>query len=328
MPLTREQTEEIEEIYRERRRAAREQARAKRQAVLSALPAWEKLDQERLALAVQRGRAAISGDPEKARELQEKMQDLSRRKEELLKAEGVDLEAIEPVYVCPVCRDTGWVGSESCACRRRLIAQRFFSSSALWNQTRAETFDRFSLEWYDDKKPLPAFENRTARQVMEANLRAARGFADGFGKRGGNLMLVGPTGTGKTFMAGCIARELLEQGYSVQYVTAKECFDIIEAIAFDREKKDLSFEEQLRTADLLIIDDLGTEFTSRTLAQSALYTILNERLLSGRSTIISSNMDINDIKQRYSDRVFSRLWNFTTLRFTGDDIRLKRRLLR
>lgn len=139
-----------------------------------------------------------------------------------------------------------------------------------------------------------------------------------------NLFFYGTVGTGKSFLSGCIASELLQTGHSVIYFSASGLFDTLARYAFDsRAKEALSgFYEDLYNCDLLIIDDLGTEMTN-TFVASQLFSCLNERHLRKNATIISTNLSLEELRDRYSDRVFSRITSHYDLcKLTGPDIRM------
>ena len=327
MTLTSKQYEIIQDIYRERRRTAREDALARREQIARALPELAALDEERRKLSMDRLKASLGGNAEQAETLRGKLEQTDARKKALLASKGYVPKDLEPRYLCPVCHDTGRDGTRDCACFDRLVMERFYSASPLWNRTEEESFDALSLDWYDNKIALAEFQGRTCRQVMAENVAAAKDYVARFGEKKESLLLTGPVGTGKTFLCNCIAGALLKAGRTVLYLTAQEFFDAVEAQLFDREEKTEGLSEQFGTAELLIIDDLGTEFTGRKLAANALFTVINERLLGGLATVISTNDDINELEEKYSAPVASRLvGSFKILFFTGQDIRIAKKL--
>nr|MBQ6242167.1 ATP-binding protein [Lachnospiraceae bacterium] len=327
MKLTRAQSDTIDRIYQERRRLAREEARERRDAFFQENPRAEELDREIVQISGELIMTSLDGDETRTDFLKARRRALIQEKKALFSAAGLTEKYLEPRYLCPHCQDTGWTPDRECSCRRRLVIEQFYSDSVLWRRAGRENFDTFSLDWYDDEKKLKAFQGRTCREVMEENLRAAKNYVAGFDTRRDGVLMTGPVGTGKTFLCNCIAGALLKTGWSVLYVSAQELFDRIEAVTFDREDSDEAVTEQFAEADLLIIDDLGTEFTGKKLAANALFTILNERIIRNRGTLISTNLDLDALAERYSEPVVSRvIGEFRIMRFTGQDIRLARRL--
>ena len=327
MNITKEQYEIIQDIYRERRRQALEKQQEKRAEIDRRIPQLAALEDKRLKLALVLARAQRDGNSEQADETKARMQEISLKKEKLLAENGYTPADLEPAYTCPLCHDTGRGELGDCSCLEKLVTERFYSDEGLQNSTQQASLADFSLEWYDDEKPLEAFQGLTARRVMAENLTAAKDYAAHFSEKQAGLLLTGPVGTGKTFLCSCLAGELSEAGVQVLYVTAQEFFEAMEGKLFDREERDKGLEERIARAGLLIIDDLGTEFTGRKLAANALFTVLNERLLSGRSTLISTNCDIDELAEQYSPQVASRLVGcFKILFFTGPDIRLVKKL--
>ena len=169
---------------------------------------------------------------------------------------------------------------------------------------------------------------RSSYQAAQEALLICHEFADTFGKDFKNLFLYGDTGVGKTFLANCIAKQLMDHSYSVIYFTAFELFDIFAKSKFQKDDEAESMYEHIFDCDLLIIDDLGTEL-SNSFTTSQLFLCLNERLLRHRSTIISTNLSLEALVDLYSERTFSRITsNFTMLKLTGDDIRIKKKLMK
>ncbi|MBP3729536.1 MAG: ATP-binding protein, partial [Lachnospiraceae bacterium] len=327
MKLTREQFDRIDRIYQERRRRAREEARERQEAFLRADPRWAELNREILQLNGDLMNATLDRDETRLPFLKARRQALIKEKKEQLAAAGLKEADFEPCYQCPHCGDTGWVDSRECSCRQKLIIEEFYSDSVLWKRAEKENFQSFSLNWYDGEKKLKAFQGRTARQVMEENLKTARDYVAGFARNRDGILLTGPVGTGKTFLCNCIAGALLRADFSVLYISAQEFFDKLAEVTFDKEEQDELLTEQFSEADLLIIDDLGTEFSGRKLAANALFTVLNERIIRNRGTLISTNLGLDELAERYSEPVLSRIMGeFRIMRFVGQDIRLAKRL--
>ena len=190
----------------------------------------------------------------------------------------------------------------------------------------SQSFDTFSLDWYDDR-PLPG-QKRSARSHMEEKVYSVcADYAYNFGTQPANLLLFGAPGLGKTHLSAAIAREVSAKGYSVVYDTAGHVFRCLEDEKFGREEDDENASEIQRffSCDLLILDDLGTEMTTAFI-QSALYQIINTRLMERRSTIISTNLSPDGLAKRYSPQTVSRIeGEYQLLPFVGEDIRKKKK---
>ena len=274
---------------------------------------------------------AISGKPIQAdgpeiADIRRRNLALQAQRAELLHTLGYEPDALDDTPACAQCGDTGWAGNEMCSCLKDLCAQEQMKAlTALLNLTDEQNFDHLRLDVYSDQ-PWQGVD-RSPRENMKRVVTVCEGFARRFPNYPlHNLLLSGGTGLGKTFLSGCIAREVSGRGYSVVYDTAISLFSTFEARKFSR---DLGQERQARddtrrylNCDLLILDDLGSELTTP-LAQSTLYEVVNSRLQSGLHTIISTNLSMEQIGTRYTPQVVSRLaGSYQELTFYGDDIRL------
>jgi DNA replication protein DnaC len=156
-------------------------------------------------------------------------------------------------------------------------------------------------------------------------VKECQNFIADFDNKPKNLFFYGDTGVGKTFLSNCVAKELLEQGKSVIYFTAFQLFDILSKGVFERDADAIAAHQNIFDCDLLIIDDLGTEFAN-SFTTSQLFLCVNERILRNKSTIISTNLDMNQIVDIYSERTLSRIIsNYSIIKLFGDDIRIKKR---
>ncbi len=255
------------------------------------------------------------------KELDVKLSRLEMQKKDFLKSHGYPKNYLEPLYNCEFCKDTGYVNGKKCTCFRQMAAKLFMQDDKVRAMPLKANFKNFRLDIYRDT-PLP--DGRSPRDRAEYALSKSLAFVDNFNQTRANLLISGSTGTGKTFLAGCIAHELIEAGYSLAFVTAFNFFDILQKNTFHRketDESDLSLADYFLDCDLLILDDLGTEFIN-TFTIGRLFTYINERLVRRKSTIISTNYTMKDIRAAYSERVFSRLaGSYEMISLTGGDLR-------
>lgn len=271
-----------------------------------------------VAAAVKKGE-----DPLPAlRVLRDENLELQRERAALLAKLGYPADYLEDKPACSVCGDTGYDRRGVCRCLKEYYAReqlRELSRLLPLGEARFETF-RFDLydgaEWPD--------YGTSPRANAEHNFDTCRDYARQFSRGSGNLLLSGGTGLGKTFLSACIAREVSESGSSVVYDTAISIFSRFEDAKFRRDEEGDGDVRRCESCDLLILDDLGTEMTT-SFVQSALYQLVNGRLLAGKSTIISTNLAPDELARRYGAPVLSRIEGcYEILPFFGEDIRTKR----
>lgn len=244
-------------------------------------------------------------------------------KKMLLVENGYSEDYLDVYYDCKICEDTGFIADKPCTCFKQNLINLAYEQSNLKNILSFENFANFNFTFYNDE--IDPHIGRSSRKNIENIHQASVGFVEKFDLEKGNLLFYGPTGLGKTFLCNCIAKELLDSGYNVLYLTATELFKLFDEARFHR--KDMPLESKnildtLSTVDLLIIDDLGTEFGTSFTAPD-IFGILNNRYLTQKSTIISTNLEPNEWKDLYSERVASRIFgNYTAYKFFGSDVRL------
>jgi DNA replication protein DnaC len=232
----------------------------------------------------------------------------------------------EPGYlddepICEYCGGTGYIGSSMCECLRELCRQEQKRELTFLNVGK-ESFEQFRLEYYPDR--IDPRQGVNIRSVMEKTFQTCRRYAFDFTERSENLLFSGGTGLGKTFLSACIARTVADRGYSVCYETASHLFTKLERAKFNGDEEARRDSEKFTACDLLIVDDLGTEMGGQ-FTTSALYGLINDRILAGKATIISTNLNSEDLEKRYSAAIASRLrGNFRRIAFMGEDIRLKK----
>ncbi|MDR0905086.1 MAG: ATP-binding protein [Oscillospiraceae bacterium] len=224
---------------------------------------------------------------------------------------------LDDVPYCEKCGDTGYNGTELCECLEELYREEQTKALSHLLTLGDASFDSFRLDYYDGE----------AREQMQRVFLVCTYYAETFGGGSDNLFLTGAPGLGKTFLSACIARVVAASGASVVYDTFTSIFAKLEDEKFRRDDEDTQPEEtrRLRECDLLIADDLGTEMTTA-FTTSALYELINTRLIRGKKTIISSNLTPAELYRRYTPQIASRLeGEYFALNFVGSDIRLKKR---
>ena len=226
---------------------------------------------------------------------------------------------LDETPICDNCGGTGYVGTTMCECLRELCRQEQKKEVSILSGGK-ESFSQFKLEYYPDR--IDPKYGASPRTIMERNLGLCRRYAATFAPSAGNLLFVGGTGLGKTFLSACIARTVADRGYSVVYETANHLFAKLEQAKFSPNEDNRREAAKFLECDLLIMDDLGTEMPGQ-FVTAALYSLLNDRLLKNKPMVISTNLNVEDIKRRYSPQIASRLQgSFQGLTFVGEDIRL------
>ena len=223
--------------------------------------------------------------------------------------------------ICTRCGGTGYVGASMCECLAELCRQEQKQELSILTGGR-ESFAQFRLDHYSHAYD-PRFQS-SPRDIMEKVLNQCRSYASTFTADSVNMMFLGGTGLGKTFLAACIARTVADRGYSVCYETAAQLFSKLERARFNSDEEARKEAEKYTAVDLLIIDDLGTEMPGQ-FVTAALYSLLNDRLLSGKPMIITSNLNVEEAARRYSPQIASRLFgSFKILTFLGEDYRISK----
>ena len=313
--------------FEEDRQRRQAQFEERRERIFSRQPRLREIDAQLRATM----RGIIAGalrrgtDPASAiAALREENLSLQAEKRELLSRLGLPDDALDETPACPLCGDTGYRNGQVCQCLRAYCAREQQRELSRMLDLGNQSFDTFDLSWYPDR--AEPGQPKSAREHMEERVyNTCAEYASHFGKRPENLLLFGAPGLGKTHLSAAIAREVSEKGFSVVYDTAGRIFEAFEDRKFGREEAAAAHAERVLSCDLLILDDLGSEMTTA-FVQSALYEIVNTRLVERRSTIISTNLTPDAIAQRYTPQIASRIQGeYTLLPFVGEDIRRLRR---
>lgn len=319
MAYANENLRRVKEDIARRRILAMDLAEQNRRHLHTISPEAREIDAALAQTAMQLfGVACMPSGDEKAAKMEQIRAEnlaLQEARASLLEHLGLPKNYTEPQYTCTLCADTGYVGVNMCRCMKQALAVEGFRTSGIGHLIDKQTFDNFSLDYYKGKD----------KDVMRQNLAIAKRYAETFSRTSSNLMLMGATGLGKTHLSTAIAREVIIKGFSVLYDSAQ---NIIGAYEHDRfhsgRGEDKKEAEKYEVCDLLIIDDLGTEFQSN-FSLSTLYYLLNLRLNCGRPTIVSTNFTAQDLRTQYDDRIASRLMgNYQPLIFRGDDVRFQK----
>ena len=308
--------------FEEDRQQRQERFQSRRESIFLRQPRLRQIEGELrapmsriIASALRRGT-----DPLPAVEvLREENLGLQEEKRRLLAQMGLPEDALEEKPACPLCGDSGYRGGQVCRCLRKYYAREQQKELSRMLDLGSQSFDTFDTDWYSDQR-APG-KTKSAREHMEWVYDTCVEYAHNFGKKPANLLLFGRPGLGKTHLSAAIAREVSGKGFSVVYDTAGHIFERFEAQKFGRDEAERDVERVLN-CDLLILDDLGTEMVT-SFVQSALYQIINGRLLEKKSTIVSTNLMPEAIAQRYSGQIASRIeGEYQLLPFVGEDIRV------
>ncbi len=319
MALSNQQYESIMRRYEQTRDDNRYTWEMRREAVYSRIPEYRKLEDSIGSVSVAKAKCLLDGDETALSDLHNFIEDIVQQKKALLTANGFAADYLDPIYTCPDCQDSGYIENEDqtrekCHCLRQQELSILYEQSNIQQMLSRENFSTLSYEYYQGED-LERFQGA---------VKICHDFVQNFKQDYRNLFFYGTVGSGKSFLSGCVANELLKAGHSVIYFSSAGLFDTLARYTFDAKAKEslYNFCEDLYNCELVILDDLGTEMTNSFVA-SQLFSCLNERHLRRKATIISTNLSLEELRDRYSDRVFSRITsNFTLCKLTGPDIRM------
>ncbi|MCL2456214.1 MAG: ATP-binding protein [Defluviitaleaceae bacterium] len=290
-------------------------------------PKLREIDKKLAEIGISLSRLAISGDLDGVKKAREKSDVLRKERLSLV----AKIKNFSPQFACKICSDTGYAPQKSgvlavfCACLKQRLIEKNFSLSNMYEILKEENFENFDLRLYSTE--IIENEGLSPRDNMKKIYRNATGFVEKFDEVFQNLLLYGEAGLGKTFVSHCIAKDLLDAGKTVLYLTVPRLCKVIEDARFHRDSLAAPDEmlDAVDSVDLLVLDDLGAEI-STLVTSAALFDIINQRLLVRKSTVISTNLSSNALAAQYSERIVSRfLGNYQMIKFFGDDIRVKKK---
>ena len=323
MALNNSQYASVMREYDRKQSRNRQEQQQRREQIYGLYPRLAELDGELSTLAVRQARRLLEGDSGALENLRGEYDKIRAEREKLLDAAGLAPDCLDMHWDCALCRDTGYIDGKKCRCFLQKELEILYHQSRIRERLQTENFESCTDLCYSDTEPAGK-SGQSVRQYMRGVIASCKSFAANFDREGGNLVLYGSTGVGKTFLAGCIAKELIEQYHSVVYLAAADLFDIMAKERFHREEEGEAESGvwSVLECDLLIIDDLGTEFANG-FTNAQLFYCLNERLLRRKSTIITTNLTPGQLGREYSERIGSRLVeNFRFLSLPKGDVRI------
>lgn len=328
MSLTRNQYDNLMRSYDDKRLKNKKLLTSRFEEIYKCIPEIKGIDNDIAHNSINLTKQSLNqNNPELIGSLKSINRALIDKKHKLLVDNGYLENYLEPIYDCPLCKDTGYINDKHCNCFNQLVVNSLYSQSRIQRFLSEENFDTFNFHYYsnelDDSHTVSSYDN------IKNVVKSCKLSVEHFGSKRDSLLFTGPTGVGKTFLTRCIAKELLDSGHTVLYLTSTQ---LIDKILPEMTKKHVfkpTLDEDLLNyvfdCELLIIDDLGSEYTN-SFTISQLYLCLNERLLRNNATVISTNLSLNEIRQRYTERIFSRIVDkFKIFSIYGSDIRYKRR---
>ena len=324
MALSNAQYDEIMRGYDDRQLQNRHITAARLKEAYEKEPRLKAIDNAIASCSIKQAQKLLDGDRGALEALKKQIQAYREEKKSIYNQLGYPEGYFDPVYTCPDCKDTGYIDGLRCHCFKQAVINTVYSQSNIREILDRENFRTFSFDYFSDDDINPT-TGLSSLKTMENAVRDCKHFIDDFDNKPKNLFLYGNTGVGKTFLSNCVAKELLDKGYSVIYFTAFQLFDILSKGVFEKDSDAIAAHKNIFDCDLLIIDDLGTEL-SNSFTASQLFLCINERILRQKSTIISTNLELAQVVDTYSERTLSRISsNYSIIKLFGDDIRIKKR---
>lgn len=317
---------ELMDMYEKIRTDENRKLMKRREEIKNKYPEILELDTTIQKLCLNLSMAALRGitDQNELNSIKEEITDLRAKKYEMLVSHGYNPDYLNLHYNCPKCKDTGFIGIDKCSCFKSKLIKLYYKDSDLEEAVKTNNFKNFNINLYSNHKLND--ERYTPRKNIEDILEYITGeYLPNFKNSNTNLLFYGNSGTGKTFLSWCIAKELLDKGFLVVYKTSDDLLRALKDIKFNN---DTDLENLLINCDLLIIDDLGSEQITD-FSSTELFTLINKKILKNKKMLISTNLSLPLISKRYSERISSRIiGEFKLFKFFAEDIRIQLNLKR
>lgn len=324
MGYGREIYDAADRILAERRRQAEDEATERKDSFYRRCPEARKIEALLSKTALTAARAVLGGGSarEQLNRLKANNQALQVELDSLLATGGYPKDYLEPQYSCKLCNDAGYIDGKMCDCMKSLLRAESYRRLNALTPLSLSTFESFSLDFYSSKTEEES--RKSSRSMMETVYNNCKKYAVSFSLSSPSLIMQGGTGLGKTHMSLAIANTVIQKGFGVVYCSVNNIITKLEREHFGRDDGDTG--KSLLECDLLILDDLGTEFRSA-FSSAEIYNIVNTRLMTQRPTIISTNLSIQELQERYTERFASRIMgDYVRVAFCGRDNRLQKLL--
>ena len=289
--------------------------------VYSKCPMVKEIDEKMNTLGQNTLREILRNPDKKGlkEELHTKYTVLKQQRKEILEKNGIPSDFDEIKYRCEKCKDTGYVeGVGRCSCFNQRVLDCLYEQSNMKELLKTQNFESFNMDYYS-KRTYEKY-GKSPRENMDNIKSFCEKYAENFGNAKKSLCFYGDTGLGKTFMSSCIAKILIDKGFTVLYIRSPRLFKLLEDEKFGR---NIDKVQELYECDMLVIDDLGTEPEGRNNA-SYLLELINERIMNNKKVILNTNLNFMGMEKNYTKRFSSRLIeSFNVLLFFGRDIRQK-----
>lgn len=320
MPYSQDVYNRAIQVLERRREQANTEAQERFDEISEKLPELEKIQRELARIGLNISKVFLYSSDKQAdiKQLMQESLSLQERKKAVLTKNGYSENALDVQYTCPVCNDTGFIKNRRCKCHTELLKDIERSRIAKIAPIEDCTFDTFDVNYY----PQQIMENGISPRDKAEKIKNSCGkYAVNFNTSAKSIMFMGGTGLGKTHLSLAIANVVINKGYSVVYGTAQNILRDLQNENFGRDDALLYYEKAVLTCDLLIIDDLGTEYKNAYTA-ACLYNIINSRLGAKLPTIISTNFSLDELEEKYDQRITSRITGeYRQLVLVGNDIR-------